>query len=459
MSRMANTISPESSPSVRPFRDVPRAPTLQMLRKMVSVEGRDDMLGTFGALREQHGPVVAHGAGPLRTVFLFGPDANRFVLLDQRGIFSARKPWMRIMGGTFPNGLLLQDGEIHKQHRRIMREAFKRPMLRDYAHHMNPMIERGLGAFEASAASGEALLAYAAMKELTLGIGASIFMGARLGDATDAVNTAFEDLVAASMPGGVRLPIPGLQYTRGLDGRRYMLKFLGDMLTQKRAKASTDAFCQLCHAVTAEGERFDDTEVLDHMIFLMMAAHDTTTSSLTSMMYELARHPEWQERVRVECQALEKPFAEYDDGPALEQLTWVIKETLRRYPPLPVIPRMALEDFEWEGYTIPAGTMVVVSPIVTHHIPEWWEDAYTFDPLRFSPERAEDTRHTHAWIPFGGGVHMCLGLRFAESQMRAVMHQLLLRFRWTVADGYEMPVQQAPISKPKDGLPIRVARL
>ena len=446
-------------PPPRPFRDVPRAPFFKMIWGMLSGEGRDDMLGTFSALREQHGPVVAHGRGPLRSAFLFGPDANRFVLLDQRGIFSAREPWMQIMGGTFPNGLLLRDGAIHKQHRRIMREAFKRPMLREYASQMNPMIERGLGAFEASAGSGRELLAFAALKELTLGIGASIFMGAQLGDKTKEVNTAFEDLVAASMPGGLRLPVPGLEYQRGLEGRKFMLKYLGNMLADKRAKASPNAFSQLLHAETDEGERFDDTEVLDHMIFLMMAAHDTTTSSLTSMLYELARHPEWQERVRAECQALDKPYAEYDDAPQLEQLTWVMKETLRRYPPLPVIPRKALEDFEWEGFLIPAGTMIVVSPIVTHHTPEWWADPYTFDPLRYSPERAEDARHTHSWIPFGGGVHMCLGLRFAESQIRAVMHQLLLRYRFSVDEGYEMPVQQAPISKPKDGLPIRVERV
>ncbi|MBW2269945.1 MAG: cytochrome P450 [Deltaproteobacteria bacterium] len=459
---MAQTLTPtpsESPPRGRPFSEAPRAPALRMLRRVLSKETRDDMLTTFGELREEYGPIVAHGAGPFRGVFLFGPDANRFVLLDRRGIFSSRKPWMRIMGGTFPNGLLLWDGEAHKHQRKIMREAFKRPMLRSYTSAMNPMIERGLGRFDASAESGAELKAFDALKELTLEIGASVFMGAELGESTTAVNTAFEGLVAASMPGGIRLPIPGLEYQRGLKGRQFMLKFLGSMLAEKRANESPDAFSQMCHAETPEGERFNDTEVLDHMIFLMMAAHDTTTSSLTSMMYELARHPEWQERARAECRTLGKPYAEFEDAPELEELTWVMKETLRRYPPLPVIPRMALEEFEWEGYVVPAGTMVVVSPIVTHHMPEWWTRPYTFDPLRFSPERAEDARHTHSWIPFGGGVHMCLGIRFAESQIRAIMHQLLLRYRWTVAEGYEMPVQQAPISKPKDGLPIRLERI
>ncbi|MFU8829977.1 MAG: cytochrome P450 [Phycisphaerales bacterium] len=99
--------------------------------------------------------------------------------------------------------------------------------------------------------------------------------------------------------------------------------------------------------------------------------------------------------------------------------------------------------------------MVVVSPIHTHRMPEWWPAPDRFDPERFSPERAEDTRHTHMWIPFGGGPHHCIGLRFAELQVKAIMHQLLSRYRISVEPGYEMPVQQAPISRPRDGLPVR----
>jgi cytochrome P450 len=192
------------------------------------------------------------------------------------------------------------------------------------------------------------------------------------------------------------------------------------------------------------------------MVFLMMAAHDTTTSTLTSMTYELARHPHWQERLRDESRALGKGQIDFDDVEKLEGLTWVMKETLRRYPPLPVIPRVALQDFEWAGFTVKAGTMVVASPIHTHHMAEWWPEPQRFDPERFTPTRAEDEKHTHSWVPFGGGAHLCIGYRFAEVQVKAIMHQLLLRHRWSIPEGYRMPVQQAPISKPLDGLPIRL---
>ena len=101
-----------------------------------------------------------------------------------------------------------------------------------------------------------------------------------------------------------------------------------------------------------------------------------------------------------------------------------MNETLRRYPPLPVIPRVATAAFEFGGYEIPAGCMVVVSPIHTHHMSEWWSDPFRWDPDRFAPGRAEHERHTHSFAPFGGGPHMCLGLRFAEAQVKLVMHQL-----------------------------------
>jgi cytochrome P450 len=136
-----------------------------------------------------------------------------------------------------------------------------------------------------------------------------------------------------------------------------------------------------------------------------------------------------------------------------------MQETLRLYPPLPVIPRISTRSFEFAGYRIPANSMAVVSPIHTHTMDEWWSDPMRFDPERFAPGRAEHERHTHSWIPFGGGPHMCLGRRFAETQVRLVMHQMLLSYRWSVPHGYRMPVQQAPISKPMDDLPIRLSPL
>ena len=147
----------------------------------------------------------------------------------------------------------------------------------------------------------------------------------------------------------------------------------------------------------------------------------------------------------------------FDEMDRLPTLSLVMKETLRRFPPLPIIPRSATRAFEFQGYTVPKNAMVVISPIHTHYMDEWWDEPKRFDPARFGPERAEHERHSHSWAPFGGGPHMCLGFRFAELQVKAVMHQMLRRYRISVPEGYEMPVQQAPISKPRDGLPIELS--
>ncbi|MCH7709091.1 MAG: cytochrome P450 [Myxococcales bacterium] len=436
---------------------IPKVSLFQMLFRIL-FSGREERINMRATLSRQYdelGPVVLQDVGIMKMVNLFGPDANRLVLLDPDRIFSARRPWMQIMGRIFPNGLLLQDGGLHKHHRQIMHMPFKRPALRIYGERMGEMIDERLSAWAARTETDEPLLAFPAYKALTLDMAAAIFIGVDLGPSTQQMNQAFEDLVAASMS-RLRLPIPGLEFYRGLKGREFMLDFLGDLLPKKRAGDGLDMLTRLCHAETEEGERFSDQEILDHMIFLMMAAHDTTTSTLCSMTYELARNPDWQERVREECRGLGSEQLAFDQLDSLESLSWVMKETLRLYPPLPIVPRVATEAFRFGGYEIAKNSMVVISPIHTHRMPEWWDDPGRFDPERFSPERAEHERHSHSWVPFGGGAHMCLGLRFAELQVMAVIHQLVQRFRIRIPDGYEMPVQQAPISKPRDGLPIQL---
>jgi len=432
--------------------ELPRASWSDVARNFVQNALRTDMRSSLERMHRRYGNGVMHRAGPIDMVNLFGPDANRLVLLDREGLFSSRKPWMAIMGRIFPNGLLLRDGAEHKHQRKIMHEAFKRGALRSYSERMNPMIEAGIEDW------GGARKAFQSYKALTLDIAASIFVGVDLGAETRRMNGVFEDMVAASMS-IVRLPIQGLEFKRGLDGRSFLARYFRELLPKKRADAGADMLSRLARAQNESGDRLADQDVIDHMIFLMMAAHDTTTSSLTSMTYELARHPEWQERVRDEAFALDKPWLDFEDVERQTTLTLVMKETLRRYPPLPVIPRIAERDFEFEGRRVPAGAMVVVAPIHTHHMPEWFPAPDVFDPERFAPERAEHERHTHAWIPFGGGPHHCLGLRFAETQIKSVMHQLVRRYRFRVEPGYRMPVQQAPISKPRDGLPVTFERL
>jgi cytochrome P450 len=122
------------------------------------------------------------------------------------------------------------------------------------------------------------------------------------------------------------------------------------------------------------------------------------------------------------------------------------------------MPRRALREFEYGGYRIPAGAMVGINIHWTHHSEEYWENPEAFDPLRFTPDKVK-ARHKYAWVPFGGGAHMCLGLHFAYMQVKILMAQLLQRYRIEVAQGYNPAWQDWPIPQPRDGLKVTFTTL
>jgi cytochrome P450 len=148
----------------------------------------------------------------------------------------------------------------------------------------------------------------------------------------------------------------------------------------------------------------------------------------------------------------------YDQLGSLPLTEMAFKESLRMIPPVPALPRRALKDFEFKGFRIPAGTGVGINPAYTHFMPEYWPEPEKFDPTRFTPEAVRD-RHKYAWVPFGGGAHMCLGLHFAYMQAKLFLHHVLTTNRVTIDPGYEPAWQMWPIPQPKDGLNVRFERL
>jgi cytochrome P450 len=134
------------------------------------------------------------------------------------------------------------------------------------------------------------------------------------------------------------------------------------------------------------------------------------------------------------------------------------KEAMRLRPPVPSIPRRATRDFSFGGYAIPAGTLVGVNPLFTHHMREIWRDPDTFDPLRFTDE-AQRGRHRFAWVPFGGGAHMCLGLHFAYMQAKCFARHFLQNLSVSLTPGTTPDWQMWPIPKPRDGLRVTLSPL
>ncbi len=401
----------------------------------------------------RYGPVSWMRAYGLKIVSVGGPDAAGAVLQNRDRAFASGPGWSFFIGPFFERGLMLLDFDEHHLHRRIMQEAFTSARLRGYLDGMNRALDGSIRRWQ----EGDDFGVYRALKQTTLDVATRTFMGGDLGAETDRVNRAFVDCVRAGTT-MIRLPIPGLRWWRGLAGRRVLEQYLYPQLPAKRAGDGEDMFTALCHARAEDGEQFSDDDVVNHMIFLLMAAHDTTTISMTAMSYYLAKHPEWQQRCRDESLALGKDAVDYDDLDGLPALDMVARESMRLVTPVPALARTAVKDTEVLGYHIPRETMVSVSLYAGHHLAEYWPEPERFDPERFSPERHEDKVHRNAWMPFGNGVHKCIGLHFGMMQIKAVMHQVLLRYRWSVPDDYTMPIDWVSLPRPKDGLPVRLER-
>lgn len=404
---------------------------------------------------ERYGPVYRINIFGRRQVTLIGPDANELVLFNRDKIFSSTQGWGPVLDQLFPRGLMLLDFDHHRMDRRALSIAFKPGPMRHYCGALNAGIAREVAKWKGP------MLFNPAIKQLTLDLAAESFIGIPWGPEANRINTAFVDMVQASVA-PVRRPLPFTKMGRGVKGRAFLVDYFTKETHKRRAEGGgQDMFSQFATATHEDGSLLPVDQVVDHMNFLMMAAHDTITSSATSFIFLLAKHHEWQDKLRDEIVAVtggldesgQARALEYDDLGKLELLEMAFKETLRLYTPVPSMPRRALKSFAFGGYQIPAGTPVSIGLHYVHHDPQYWPDPYRFDPMRFTEDKVK-ARHKYAWTPFGGGAHMCIGLHFAYMQIKILLAQILQRYEVVVKEGYDPDWQPWPIPQPRDGLKV-----
>ncbi|GAA0234925.1 cytochrome P450 [Cryptosporangium japonicum] len=413
-----------------------------------------DPVGLFRHHYERYGPVAPWYALGRTSVMLLGPDACGEALQNRDKAFANGPAWSQLVGPFFHRGLMLLDFDEHRGHRRIMQEAFTRPRLESYTRRLHPAIATGL----ADWGTDRAFPSYWRLKQLTLDIAADLFMGGAQDTSRaemDRVNEAFIACVQAAA-GIVRADVPFTRWGKAYRGRKVLEKFLRHYLPVKRAQQTDDIFSVLCHIETEDGDRFSDDDVVNHMIFLMMAAHDTSTVTTSTILQYLGQYPDWQARCREESLAL-GPAPTMAELEGLVSLDLVMKEALRLRAPVPVLVRYTVKDTVVQGVRIPRGTSAALGLQFTHLMEDYWSNPTAFDPERFSPERREDRSHRFAWEPFGGGVHKCIGLYFAGLEVKAIVHRLLREHQWTVDPAYEPPLDNHSLPFPKDGLPIALA--
>lgn len=405
-----------------------------------------------------YGPISKASLTFQRMVVTLGPEYVKLLTLDPDQVFSPRMGYDGPLGDFFAGGLLMRDFGEHKIHRRIMQGAFKNEAMRGYVEDIHGVIEKNIGGW----GTQQNFKFYPNVKELLLDIAAKVFLGLNLeGPETRKLNQDFLDMMSATVA-LIRKDWPGLLYHKGMNGRRALEEFFISLVPEKRNSDGRDMASFFAKETDDEGNLFSEKVVGEHLIFLLLAAHDTTTSALTMAASFLARHQDWQDRIRDEVTSLNKSHIDFDDlGDNLTDTERLFKEVLRLHPPVPQLMRRTVRDIELEGHHIPAHSIIQCSPLYVHRMEEWWDNPHNFDPDRFAPGREEHKRHPFQWAPFGGGAHKCIGLHFAGMLFKCVLADLLPKYRLKFIDGYRYPakVQHFPFAKPLDDMPLVLEKL
>ena len=234
---------------------------------------------------------------------------------------------------------------------------------------------------------------------------------------------------------------------KGLKAREELLEYFQDKSSSIDLSKET-LFSDLVKT-NKEEAGLTNFEIAEHMIFLLLAAHDTTTSTLTSSIHFLASDIDYQNKVKLESSNLSKiDISDLKNGIIGEAL---FNEAIRKYPPVPFSPRLVVNDTELEGYEIPKDTYIAAGPLVLHNDKRYWDD-----PINFNPARFEDPNVTHeAYFPFAGGAHTCLGKFFASYLFKNVIYKLVDNFEQITTDE-DLKINPAPIPNPRKDVKIQV---
>lgn len=421
---------------------------------------RRDTLGVLTRVHREYGDVARIPLGVDALYLLTHPDHARDVLVTHQRNFKKGRALeqARLLLG---NGLLTSEGDEHLRQRRLMQPAFHRQRIAGYGDTMVNFARRRAASWH----DGAALDMHAEMMTLTMAIVAKTLFDAdveaesrHLGDALTASFDAFRAMFFLPLGEWLeKIPLPMTR--RFLAGRTRLEETIYRIIAERRASGEDtgDLLSMLLAArdVEGDGRGMGDRQIRDEAMTLFLAGYETTANALSWSFYLLAQHPEVEARMHGEVDALGDDEVGAESLARLSYTRMVLSESMRLYPPAYAIGRRALGDYAVDGFHIPAGSLVVLSPYITHRDARWYGEPQRFDPERWLPEHAA-ARPKFSYFPFGAGPRICIGEPFAW--MEGVLLLATIARRWRLRLLSSAPVQpQALITlRPKGGIPMRV---
>jgi cytochrome P450 len=413
-------------------------------------------------------PIVAGGLPIGHVLLVHEPGAIRHVLLDNAANYRKDRLQRRVLSAGLNDGLLSVEGEQWRKQRRVLAPMFARRTVMDFTAAMMGAAETMMQRW--SALDDDATIDIAAeMAKVTLDVvERTIFSDAFGSDAEDirlAMTTYFNTIGRISPLDLVGVPdfVPRLSRFRV----RSTLKFFeGEvdrvisarrrLLAERPDQAPNDLLTHLLEALdTGTDDGITEAEVRSNILTFIAAGHETTANTLTWAMFLLSQSPLWHRRVQAEVdRELTGPVPGVADR--LVETRAVIEETIRLYPPISAISRVALADDDLNGERVRPGSLIVISPYVLHRHKLLWDCPDMFDPERFLGSAAAAIDR-FAYLPFGAGPRKCIGSTFALQEATLVLASIVKRFRFRLKPGHPVWPMLRVTLRPADGMPMIIA--
>jgi len=423
---------------------------------------KNDTVGAIVGGWRAHGDVVRfRGVGPFFPVYLVAhPDAVKYIMQENFRNFRRpdflNKKFRMVVG----NGLVTSEGDDWVRQRKLAQTAFTRERLSALASTMTATTDEMISRWREHARRGESIEIQSEMTHLIVAILTRTLFGADMSGHAEAIEQAvavqakyLNDRLNSPVDIPENAPLPVQR--RFLQARASLDALVDDLIVERRRTGcdGTDLLSILLQAKDEEtGEPISNRQARDEIKTLLIAGHDTTSTTLAWAFYLLSKAPAVADRLRREVdEVLGDRAPTPQDIPNLRYTTMVLYETLRLYPPLWIIARTPIEDDVVAGYHVPAGSTILISSYVTHRHPEFWHNPEGFEPERFAGGAWGEGRHRFAYIPFGGGARGCIGFPFAMMEMPLVLAQIVRSFRLSLAPGYPVVPESAIALRQKHG--------
>jgi cytochrome P450 len=421
---------------------------------------------------KEYGDIVHMRMAHLHVYLMGHPDFVREVLVSKSKSFEKASLDRTILGKFLGNGLLTSEGNFHRRQRRLAQPAFHMKRIQTYAEVMVDYTKDMLDMWQPDETRDIA----EDMIQLTMHIVSKTLFDADKVTANEATAGSVGDAIH------VLQEVSNHDYSRGFslpnwipikDNRRRnkAVKAYNEtvekIIAERRATAvngelqdTGDLLSMLMLSIDEEdGSTMEDRQLRDEVATLFAAGHETTSNALTWTWYLLSQNPDVEAKLHKELDTvLNGRFPTLDDLRNLPYTAQVIKESMRLYPPAWILNgRVAIEDVEIGGYTIPKGSIIFISPYVMHRLPQYFPDPEQFDPDRWTPEMEKELPK-FAYIPFGGGARVCIGNVFAQMEAQLILATIAQQYSLRLQPNFEVVKNPQITMSPLNGLLMQLSQ-